>query len=174
MTIASRAILKSGLVSLAAAATIGIAPSAWAGCGDAALKPASYFVDKDTNLFQLANDEAGIVGMWSVTLTAPNGAPVDFGYSQWHSDGTEIMNSGGRTPAVQNFCLGVWKKTGPRSYHLNHLALDYTNGAPPQVITLTEDVTLQQGGNTFSGSFEISVGNVQAVAGQITGTRVNP
>ena len=173
MTIASRAILKSGLVSLAAVATIGIAPSAWAGCGDAALKHASYFVDNNTNLFQLADDdEAAIVGMWSVQLKS-GGQPFDFGYSQWHSDGTEIMNSGARAPATQNFCLGVWKKTGPRSYHLNHYALDYANDTLQHRITLTEDVTLQ-GNNTFSGSFEIIVDNVPAVSGQITGHRIKP
>jgi hypothetical protein len=44
------------------------------------------------------------------------------GFSQWHSDGTEILNSS-RPPATSNFCLGVWEKTGPFAYKLNHFAL---------------------------------------------------
>ena len=35
------------------------------------------------------------------------------------------MNSGGRSPATQNFCLGVWARTGFASYQLNHFALSY-------------------------------------------------
>ena len=52
-----------------------------------------------------------IVGMWSFNMT-PTAGPGDFGYQQWHSDGTELMNSGGRAPATQNFCMGVWRQTG--------------------------------------------------------------
>jgi hypothetical protein len=29
---------------------------------------------------------------------------IDAGFAQWHSDGTEIMNS--HAPATSNFCLG--------------------------------------------------------------------
>jgi len=49
-------------------------------------------------------DDAGIVGSWHVKFVSPgsegipDGTEVDAGYSQWHSDGTEIMNSGGRPP----------------------------------------------------------------------------
>ena len=44
-----------------------------------------------------------IVGMWQVRFTAegntgsgapPDGTPIDNAFVQWHSDGTEIMNSG--------------------------------------------------------------------------------
>jgi hypothetical protein len=64
---------------------------------------------------------ATIVGMWNIQFVSqgntahnppiPDGAQIDFGYSQWHSDGTEFMNSGGHAPATQNFCLGVWVRT---------------------------------------------------------------
>ncbi len=69
---------------------------------------------------------ASIVGLWKFTFVAegnsgnpapfnpPDGATLDAGYVQWHSDGTEIMNSG-RDPATGSFCLGVWKTTGPSS-----------------------------------------------------------
>src|SRR5580704_2977875 len=32
---------------------------------------------------------------------------LQFGYAQFHSDGTEFYNSGGFAPATQNYCLGV-------------------------------------------------------------------
>src|ERR1700727_1510799 len=60
-----------------------------------------------------------IVGMWHVKFvvkgnnsTAPNDTEFDAGYSVWHGDGTEIMNSGGRPPQSGDFCLGVWQKVG--------------------------------------------------------------
>jgi len=55
--------------------------------------------------------DLAIVGFWKVTFVAqgnpgiPDGAVIDFGYAQWHGDGTEILNSS-RPPATGNFCLG--------------------------------------------------------------------
>src|SRR5215212_1066954 len=56
-----------------------------------------------------------IVGLWQFEFTSagndgspfyiPDGAPLDAGYAQWHSDGTEIMNSS-RDPITGNVCLG--------------------------------------------------------------------
>jgi len=49
--------------------------------------------------------DGSIVGFWRVDFTA-DGAdrPFDSAYAQWHSDGTEIMNSS-RDPRTQAFCL---------------------------------------------------------------------
>jgi hypothetical protein len=68
----------------------------------------------------LASEDSNdsIVGMWKFTFTAegngpggpPDGAPLDTGFTQWHSDGTEIINSG-RPPQDGSICLGVWEKT---------------------------------------------------------------
>ena len=77
---------------------------------------------------QAAPAGAAIVGFWHVKFISkgtgfiPDGTVVDMGFSQWHSDGTEILNSS-RPPATSNFCLGVWEKTGPFAYRLNHFAL---------------------------------------------------
>src|SRR5260221_14560101 len=66
---------------------------------------------------QVAPVGAPIVGFWHVKFISkgtgfiPDGTVVDMGFSQWHSDGTEILNSS-RPPATSNFCLGVWAKTG--------------------------------------------------------------
>ena len=110
-------------------ATSAFAPAAWAGCGvNAAMlkKHASWTSEGQDNamLMPVNLGQGTVVGMWSVTLTA-NGGTFDWGYQVWHNDGTEIMNSGSRAPATENFCMGVWAQTGPFSYKLNHFALSY-------------------------------------------------
>jgi hypothetical protein len=130
-----------------------------------------------------------IVGMWHVHFIAegnaepPDGTEVDAGYAQWHSDGTEIMNSAGRAPNTGAFCLGVWEKTGTNQYKLNHFAAswDPTQGAGGALVgpaRIQETVTLGATGNTFSGNFTISQydekGDLLAqVKGKITATRID-
>jgi hypothetical protein len=130
-----------------------------------------------------------IVGMWSIQFISegntahspgiPDGAVIDFGYVQWHSDGTELMNSGGRAPATENFCMGVWQQTGPSTYVLNHFALSYdaTTGLLNGKANIAETITLSPGGTKYSGTFTITEfdtnGNeVDSVTGQIAADRI--
>jgi hypothetical protein len=130
-----------------------------------------------------------VVGMWNIQYIAqgnasrnppiPDGTMVDFGYSQWHSDGTEIMNSGGHTPATQNFCLGVWGKTGFLTYELNHFALSYdlTTQALTAYVNIREQITLSPSGDVYAGTFTIDVydpkgDHVDYIAGNVNATRV--
>jgi hypothetical protein len=133
---------------------------------------------------------ASIVGMWSFrfiskgnsagTPPIPDGAPLDFGYTQWHSDGTELLNSGGRAPATENFCMGVWVRTGRYTYQLNHFALSYdaTTGLLNGRANIVETVTLSLGGTIYSGTFAITnfdtngnkVGTT--LTGQVTADRI--
>src|SRR5450631_657341 len=98
-----------------------------------------------------ANQEGSddrIVGFWKVkfvsegTAGIPDGTVIDNGLAQWHSDGTEIMNSS-RPPATGNFCLGVWQKSKSSGYVLNHFGLSSDPGGnfigPAQI---REDITL--------------------------------
>jgi hypothetical protein len=130
--------------------------------------------------------DAAIVGMWKVqfvsegTTGIPDGTVIDSAYAQWHSDGTEIMNSG-RPPITSSFCLGVWKKTGESTYKLNHFALswDPTGTVFVGPANIRENVTLDDNGNSFSGTFTIDQfdtnGNTLAhIAGKITAQRVTP
>jgi hypothetical protein len=106
-----------------------------------------------------------IVGFWEVVFVArgnpPGGVPddvvVDSAYVQWHSDGTEIMNSA-RAPMTGSFCLGVWEKTGPFSYTLNHLAKSWSADGSTFVgpASIREDVVLGPGGDTYQGTFTIT------------------
>jgi hypothetical protein len=135
-----------------------VSPQSWRGAefGSASLLLVSE---------QDSNDP--IVGFWKVTFTAegngkegpPDNTPIDSGFAQWHSDGTEIMNSG-RPPQNGDFCLGVWEKTGRPRYKLNHFALgniiDPANptaigppGGPTQIV---EDIILLQIPQTTANS----------------------
>jgi len=188
--------LKSTALGLAAFSALAIAaPSAWAGCGTEFSKtPAMFETGKKDGalLIRVANQNSqggpSIVGLWAVTLTS-NGATVDTGYSEWHGDGTEIMNSGGHAAATGNFCLGVWAQVSGNAYHLNHFALAYNpnnwqspGGGLMAKINLTEDVVLDPKSNRFTGSFhqEGYDPNTGAVipmfhaVGNIVGQRINP
>ncbi len=128
--------------------------------------------------------------MWRFTMTVPgpNGSTIviDDGYSQWHADGTEMMNSGAHAPKTSNFCLGVWAQTGPRAYKLNHFPLpcDATGTAPQGPIDLVANVTMKDHDH-LSGPFTLDVylwdGNeivnasgapIAHVTGTLNGTRV--
>ena len=165
-----------------------LAPVAFAGCGGAPVQPASHQVgSNDARLFPaaLVTPESlgaqSIVGLWSVSFVA-GGAQIDWGYSEWHSDGTEIMNSAGHSPASGNFCLGVWRQSGSNTYHLKHYPLGYdpATGLLAAKVILTEDVMIDRTGNNFSGPFTLDVYDptgvslLQHVAGTITGHRVEP
>jgi hypothetical protein len=130
-----------------------------------------------------------IVGMWSFLLISkgntthnpsiPDGTQLNFGYTILNSDGTEILNAGARSPAQQNFCLGVWQKTGHSTYQVNHIALNYnaTTGALLGKILLNEKLTLSPGGTAYSGTFDETVfdtmGNkTDHLTGQITAQRI--
>lgn len=164
-----------------------LAPNAMAGCGDvpvqpASFKPAAYRVMRQSG--ENAPGGADIVGMWKFSFVSKNspGIPdditIDWGYTQWHSDGTEITNSGTRSPATQNFCMGVWKKAGPSTYKLNHYALSYDPGGTlVGVAVIGEQVIVDKSGNAFSGTFSIDVYDTQGhslahIQGLVSATRL--
>ena len=108
-----------------------------------------------------------------------DGTQLNFGYIQFHSDETEIQNSGARSPAQQNFCLGVWQKTGHSTYQVNHFALNYdaTTGTLLGRIILIETLTVSPGGTAFSGTFVENVFDTKGnktdhLTGQITAQRI--
>ena len=106
-----------------------------------------------------------IVGLWkfemlskstpSNTNPMPDGTLIDFGTAAWHSDGTELMNSGIRNPADGDFCQGVWDQVGPQTFVLNHYALAYTNGVYTGPANIRERVTVDDSGRHYSGSFTL-------------------
>ncbi len=136
-----------------------------------------------------SGNSVSIVGMWSFQLISQgnttrspsiaDGTQLNFGYIQLHSDGTEIQNSGARSPAQQNFCLGVWQKTGDSTYQVNHFALNYdaTTGTLLGRIIVVETITVSPGGTDLSGTFVETVFDTKGnktdhLTGQITAVRV--
>ena len=178
------------VITLLASVTL-FTTAAHAGCGTypevgGKLKPQAWTPRGAHGGTLLVSDEDGngIVGFWRVTFTSkgntafgiPDGATLDKGFAQWHSDGTEIMNSN-RQPSTGSFCLGVWKKVGNAKYRLNHFALSFDDGVHLGYANIREEVILSDDGNSFSGSFIIAIYDGQGNAGpvlkgDITGTKV--
>jgi hypothetical protein len=167
---------------------LSFATNASAACGDSQLTHSAAWLDGASAgglrglLHEASEDSPGnhsIVGMWSFKMAAAGGFS-DYGYQQWHSDGTEFMNSGGRAPATQNYCLGVWRQVGPSRYHLNHFALSYdSSGTPNARVNIKEDVVVNQSGTSYSGTFTIDVYDpsgttkvAPTTSGQVTAQRV--
>jgi len=185
------------------------APVARAGCGSlsglqsrGSVKPSAFLLGAGQSS-EWEPGEASIVGLWRVkvlsvgnqALGIPDGTVLDEGYSVWHRDGTEILNSG-RDPSTGSFCLGAWKQTGRSTFKLNHYALNWTGltvDAKGNVIlnpqtkeplnTLTgpasirEEVTLDGGRNNFEGTFTLenfdqNGKSIVTVTGKITGVRL--
>ena len=80
-------------------------------------------------LLQVGEDSSrqpSIVGFWHFKQVSGMNT-FDAGYEQFHSDNTEIFNSGSRAPDTGNFCMGVWQQIGPRHYFLNHRAIGWVS-----------------------------------------------
>jgi hypothetical protein len=199
--------LRCTVYALPALLAAALAPSAHAGCGDTSSLQAPFVMAQSSSngqaVLQRASlaaaaiaggnalvTTASIVGMWNIQFISkgntthnppiPDGAQIDFGYTQWHSDGTELMNSGGHTPVTGNWCMGTWVRSGFFTYVLSHWALSYD--ATSQVLTtkvnIQEKVTLDPSGNEFTGTFTITVFNattgvqVDQLAGTLAGQRL--
>ena len=104
------------------------------------------------------DDEASIVGLWHILFFNPDGSTFDEGYDVWHRDGTEILNDTAPPQPANGsgtVCLGVYEKTGPRTYKLKHpfWSFDATATLIGTGVFL-EEVTLDENGNAFSGTYD--------------------
>ena len=127
--------------------------------------------------------DGSIVGLWEFKL---DGAPPDFGTQAWHSDGTEFMFSAGRNPATVDVCQGVWRRIGPRTYSLNHIAMGWDFGYFGLRIHIHAVVTVDRAGDTYSGTYTAAAyavtpenpfdesNQIGGGTGAITGKRVRP
>ncbi len=152
--------------------------------------PATYRPADTSSAFVRVDDrrdDESIVGLWEFKL---DGQPPDFGTQAWHSDGTELMFSAGRDPAKGDICQGVWRKIGPRTYALNHIAMgwDFGYGASMLRVHIRAVVKLDRSGDSYSGAYKARVylvtpanpfeeddSNFQGEGtGNMSGTRVRP
>ncbi len=89
------------------------------------------------------------MGLWKMDFEDPADKYSDKGYSVWHSDHTEFLNSP-RPPSVGAVCQGVWEKVGHSTYKLNHFALGYGDGVNlTSVYQFKLLVTLERSWNSF-------------------------
>lgn len=124
---------------------------------------------------------AAIVGMWHehfITKNSPgipDGTEIDAGFSLWHSDGTEMLNSASHN----GFCMGVWERVGEREFRLNHFPivwpLDNSKFIGPGHIQ--EHVTVSADGKYMTGTFTMDVYSeagklLQHAQGVVKSTRV--
>ena len=175
MFVTSTVRLLANALGIAVGAAM-LMPSVFAGCGEMPGKAAPAGKQRQVQLmlaayrparFVLVEAPPGadVVGLWHVVFTqnaAFGGGLFDDSYAAWHSDGTEIMNSGVHSPATENFCMGAWTKTGPSTYALKHVALDYSmqplgSVSPTVIVIIREQVTVDQTGNHFTGSFTADI-----------------
>jgi len=137
---------------------------------------AVYHPSSDAAWAMTVSDEnASIVGLWKFEMLSkstatntnpmPDGVLIDFGTVAWHSDGTELTNSGARNPADGDFCQGVWARVGGSTFFLNHLALGWTSGTYTGPASIRERVTVDGMRRHFNGNFKL----VQYLATQTPG-----
>ena len=151
--------------------------------------PASFEENSENSAeFTEPHSNYAVVGLWKIKFTSkgnhgiPDGAPIDFGYQTWHSDGTEILNSGMRPPLTSSFCMGVWQRVSYHHYRLNHVTLSWDSSGTVFVGpgTIKEDVVVNERRDAFAGTFEIiqyatDEKTVLAdIKGEVTGERISP
>lgn len=76
-----------------------------------------------------SNGGGPIVGQWQVLMTAFPGTAgefiFDFGFQQFHADGTELMISGGVPPTIGNVCIGAWERDAGGVVRLRHMTWNW-------------------------------------------------
>jgi hypothetical protein len=118
-----------------------------------------------------------MVGMWMTTFTL-DGQVVDAGFDVWHSDGTQALNDT-PPPAAGSVCLGIWTQIDKFTYQLNHPSWTYddTNTNLTGIVYISETVTLDPGGDRYSGTvtydaFDLDGNPVFHGEGKVSGERI--
>jgi len=120
--------------------------------------------DDDSVAEDWSQHEAKIVGLWTFKYTAegnsgkmlpPDGTVIDGGNTIWFADGNEMTSSAMRAPDTGSICLGVWKRTGDKTYELNHIgqSWDPVKNVYVGPAFIKQYVTLHDGGDKYTGAF---------------------
>jgi hypothetical protein len=124
--------------------------------------------------------KASILGLWKKVYYS-GGVPNDVGFAQFNGGGTELLNDAGLFNAGNNFCIGAWKKVGPRSYDLVHTFFVFDGTNAVGVSIEKSHIIVNRDGERFHGTwtqdnYDLS-GNLTPGThfdGTITGTRIAP
>jgi hypothetical protein len=152
--------------------------------------PAAFQQDADDEgvASPKAAELPAIVGLWKFQLQAkgnqgiPDGTEIDFGLQTWHSDYTEILNSGARPPPSGNICMGAWERVGHHQYRLHHVGESWNDAGTAFIgpADIREELYVEDDRNHFSGTFSITQYSIDGktvlafVKGVATGTRITP
>jgi hypothetical protein len=111
----------------------------------------------------LAHD-AGVTGTWNIKIH-PSGQPTFPGVATF-APGGAMMNS----DATSTGGLGVWEGRAGGKFVFKFTTFDFSHGAPgvPVVVSGHGEVD----GNSFHGSFKVSVAGTPAGVGTVDGTRM--
>ncbi|MGH8314399.1 MAG: hypothetical protein ACRETU_04520 [Steroidobacterales bacterium] len=168
--------LATAAGAIAGLAFIGLAATqANAGCMDSALQkraPAnisqpSYFtravyrpdaVDAWLQPIGDFDDNDAIVGVWKFKF---DGFLVDFGTQAFHVGGTEMIFSAGVDPATGDVCQGAWRRIGPRTYKVNHIAMAWLAPGTQYglLIHVHEIIKVSRDGKTLTGNYTVDLFN---------------
>lgn len=120
--------------------------------------PAVYHPGSASSAFVKTNygfeADPGIVGLWQFKFYVGTNL-VDWGTQAWHSDGTELMFSGGQNPETGDVCQGAWRQIGRSTFALNHIAMSWGQPGGPFGVRVHFHVTvnLNNSGTAFTGHF---------------------
>ena len=178
---------------VALAAFTALTPSAWAKCASMSFQPlvrvpamapgvgvalpaaAASLAGGRTST---AASPVSIVGLWNITFLS-GGQAFDYGFDLWHADGTELLNDV-TNPIEGNVCVGVWEKTGARTYKLKHVTWNFDlTGALIGSGVFDERVKLNAEGNSYTGTivltfYDVSGDQVGEFSGTVEATRITP
>jgi hypothetical protein len=130
-----------------------------------------------------SNGGGPIVGLWQNVMTASEGFVFDFGFQQFHADGTELMISGGVPPTIGNVCIGTWERAPGGVIKLVHVTWNWAGdeviGDPPtgyfwlEVTLRTNDRGTAYTGTFYTASFDLGTGPLGSGGPPQAGTEFN-
>ena len=98
------------------------------------------------------DSRATVLGLWKKVYYS-GGTLNDVGFEQFSAGGTELLNDVGAFNAGNNFCVGAWKKVGPRSYDLVHTFYLFDGAKAIGVSIEKSRVVVSRDGNRFRGTW---------------------
>jgi hypothetical protein len=147
-------------------------------------EPAAQGEEDDSDKGDLPNGSVTVLGLWKKVYFDEHGVLNDIGLAQFSAGGTELLNDVGAFNAGTNFCIGAWKKVGPRSYDLVHTFYIFDENDPKIAIGVsieTSRLVVSRDGNRFTGKWTQDNYNLSGVlmpgthfGGTIKGIRIAP
>ena len=165
-------VLTSAALALSLGAALSAPVAALAQCGAAhnsnklapafrsLHEPAAQAEENDLN--QAASPKAqgeekndrtvSVLGLWKKVYFS-DGVLNDIGFAQFSAGGTELLNDVGAFNAGNNFCMGVWKQVGRRTYNLVHTFFVFEGNTAVGVSIEKSVVIVSRDGNRFTGTW---------------------